>query len=210
MVMVSMVSSCRGVAGAQRRGLGRKMFSTKATIMSTLEALQVVDAGKIGKKAISRVPLKAGTILGSWDAPVEKGPTMHTVQFDSDYHVAPIDGAEFISHGCSGTNTKIQVAQDRKSARFVVTADVEEGADLFFNYNTTEWDMNSPFVCSCPACQAAPFPRTVRGFKHLSITEREEILHETSPYIKELAIEEASAHLTELEGGNNVASELSG
>ena len=177
------------------KGFAGRWFSA-VTIIPTKQALRIVDAGAIGQKAVARVPLKAGTVINEWDSPVKKAPTMHTVQFDEHIHAAPTQGAEFISHGCAGcTNTRIVVAPDRKSAQFVVSRDVEQGEDLFFNYNITEWDMDSCFVCACPVCQTLEQPRFVNGFKHLSLSEQKEIAHEASPFIREKAAREALEHL---------------
>lgn len=173
---------------------GRSVVSVQGRVRTT-DALRLVDAGIIGQKAVAKVPLQAGTVINVFAEPVKSSPTMHTVQFDDRTHVAPTDGAEFISHGCFGTtNTRIIVDEDCASASFVVTRDVEAGGDLSFNYNTTEWHMNSPFVCQCASCQAG-HTRKVQGHKHLSLEERSNIAHETSPHIRQLSAMEAAAHL---------------
>ena len=176
----------------------RRLLSQR--VVSTSEAIRLVETKTIGRKAVAAVALKAGTVINTFVHPVLRSPLMHTVQFDDKVHVAPTDGAEFISHWCEDTNTRIVVAEDRRSAQFVTTCDVQAGDDLSFNYNTTEWSMNSPFLCACPACEASQHPRYVRGFKHLSVEDRSAIASETSPLIRDKAWEEARAHLEQLEG----------
>lgn len=166
-------------------------------IIETEDAIKILDAGAIGKKAVARVPMKAGTLINEFVDPVLTYPTMHTVQLCDDVHVAPTLGAELINHACSGTNTRIVVDSENKVGRFFTTQDVEEGEDLYFNYNTTEWDMSCPFVCSCPACQRDG-PRKVQGFKHLNLEERMEILNETSPLIRAKGMAETLEQLRTL------------
>lgn len=172
----------------------------RSGVVPTREAIRLVETKTIGRKAVANVALKAGTVINTFQTPVLNRPTMHTVQFDEHIHVAPTDGAEFISHWCEDTNTRIVVAEDRQSAQFVTTCDIEPGQDLSFNYNTTEWDMNSTFFCACPSCVASQSgPRNIRGFKHLSLSERSAIAAETSPLIREMAFDETVKHLSVLE-----------
>mmetsp|Transcript_10342 Transcript_10342/g.12454 ORF Transcript_10342/g.12454 Transcript_10342/m.12454 type:complete len:220 (-) Transcript_10342:1635-2294(-) len=165
--------------------------------IETEAALRVVPGGAVGKKAVANMPLKKGMLINEFAAPVFNGPTMHTVQLTEDIHIPPTRGAEFISHACENTNTRIIIDSDDLVGRFVVTEDVEEGEDLFFNYNTTEWDMNSPFECLCESCKAGK-SRYIRGFKHLSLKDQENIMHETSPLIRAKAMDHCLNHLQHL------------
>lgn len=184
--MLSRVAFRSPLAGTPASFLRRQL----STVMKTEDALELVETKTIGRKAIARVPLAAGTVINVFREPVEGRPTMHTVQFDETTHVAPTLGAEFISHACAGTNTRIVVHDDRKAASFVVTKDVDAGEDLSFNYNTTEWDMNSPFPCECADCKASGVTRSVRGFKHLSNADRMLIMNEVSPFVRQRTMEE--------------------
>mmetsp|Transcript_15203 Transcript_15203/g.18809 ORF Transcript_15203/g.18809 Transcript_15203/m.18809 type:complete len:221 (+) Transcript_15203:471-1133(+) len=166
-------------------------------VVETEDALAVVPAGEIGDKAVAKIHLKAGTLINEFVAPVLTAPTMHTVQLCERVHVAPTRGAEFISHACTNTNTRIMVDSENYVGRFFVTRDVEAGEDLSFNYNTTEWDMNSPFACSCESCRATN-SKHIRGFKHLSLEERIAIIDETSPLIRAKAMAECLGHLQSL------------
>jgi|GEM_PF-1462816 len=160
--------------------------------INTKEALQLVETQAVGLKAVARNDLLRGTIINVFRSPILSSPTMHTVMLDEATHVAPTEGAECISHACDATNTRIIIHEDRKGASFVVTEDVAAGEDLTFNYNTTEWDMNSPFTCQCAACKQKGFPTVVRGFKHLSLEERSRIADEASPLILKQSAEDSS------------------
>ncbi|GBG34894.1 Hypothetical Protein FCC1311_111172 [Hondaea fermentalgiana] len=183
-------------ATAALRSVGKPKFALRrlTTVLKTGDALELVQTENIGRKAIAKVALQPGTVINVFEEPVESRPTMHTVQFDETTHVAPTLGAEFISHACADTNTRIVVDEDCRSASFVVTKPVEAGEDLFFNYNTTEWDMNSPFACACPACQAAGKTTNVQGFKYLTIEERTAIIKEVSPFVRSKSLQEVNEY----------------
>ena len=71
----------------------------------------------------------------------------------------------FLNHSCE-CNTKVR-ARDLVAIRHI-----RAGEEVTFNYNTTEYDMASPFTCRCrsPLCASE-----IRGFKHLSRAERERL-----------------------------------
>lgn len=154
------------------------------------EMINLVKTDHMGYKAVASRDLKKNEIINTFSSPIHQVPNMHTVCFDEDVHVPPNNSAEFISHACSNTNTKIMVSSQSDYANFVVTKDVKAGEDLSFNYNTTEWHMSTPFLCGCGACKQKQFPSIVRGFKHLSPSEREDIIHEASNFIKQKARDE--------------------
>lgn len=54
--------------------------------------------------------------------------------------------------------------------------------------------MSSPFVCACDACKAKKFPTVVRGFKHLTISERMRLAPQISPFIRSKMVEELSQY----------------
>lgn len=165
-------------------------------VVATAEAIQIVDAGVVGRKAVAAQDLTAGTIINEFREPVFDHPTMHTVCLSESVHVAPTEGAEFISHACADTNCRIVVSSDGKVGRVTVTKPVRKGEDFSFNYNTTEWRMSCPFTCVCSSCSKLEAPRLVAGFANLSREERIRIQSETSPYVRRLAEveEESEAH----------------
>eukprot|EP00924_Labyrinthula_sp_SR-Ha-C_P008318 snap_masked-scaffold_11-processed-gene-9.30-mRNA-1 protein AED:0.04 eAED:0.04 QI:0/-1/0/1/-1/1/1/0/173 len=137
----------------------------------TKNAISLINHPIVGKKAVASKLLKAGATLHVFEEPVVDKPTMHTLQLAETRHVSPFDGAECISHSC--TNNNVAAIIEEKRAKFIILKDVKEGEELSFNYNCTEWDMNSPFVCQCAKCQGR---KMVQGFKHLEDEEKVEML----------------------------------
>lgn len=177
--------------------------------VSTTSVLSIVKCPVVGKKAIAKHALASGAVLNVFKFPVLTYPTMHTVQLTEGVHVAPTDGAECISHQCGpDTNSAVVVADDCQSAAFVATRDVAEGEEMTFNYNTTEWEMSSPFPCVCKACQAkstsgaAAVSQVVRGFKYLTLKQRAEIAHMISPAVHDMAMDDAQRQLDVLKSNS--------
>lgn len=71
----------------------------------------------------------------------------------------------FMNHSCD-PNTLL------RGQEVIAIQDIEPWADVTFDYNTTEFDIAEPFDCHCgsPGCLG-----TIRGFKHLTTTERERL-----------------------------------
>jgi len=136
-------------------------------------------------------PILAGEPLFRIEGDRTPRPTCHSVQVGEGTHmdVGPGHTMEdildryfwrFLNHGCD-PNLAI------KGVEAVALRDVEPSAALTFNYNTTEWDMATPFRCHCrsPQCQG-----TIRGFRHLTAAQRERLQPPAAPYLFRLAAKE--------------------
>jgi hypothetical protein len=71
----------------------------------------------------------------------------------------------FLNHSCDG-NTRIQ------GNCLIALRPICPGEEVTFNYNTTEYEMASPFTCHCgsPFCIGE-----IRGYKFLARSERERL-----------------------------------
>ncbi len=69
----------------------------------------------------------------------------------------------FLEHGCC-PNTAFQ------GRRLEALERIEPGDELTFDYETTEWELVSPFTCACGS--AGCTGRKIRGFRHLPHEER--------------------------------------
>ena len=102
-------------------------------------------------------------------------PSRYSVQIDTNVHVEVPEHAEVdaermllrypwrcLNHACD-PNARI-VGRELRALRAI-----RPDEEITFDYETTEWDMASPFPCGCTRCGG----RTIRGFRHLSREERE-------------------------------------
>ena len=120
-------------------------------------------------------PIKAGEVVFYISGRIVTKRTQHTIQLDATRHVvADADDLwQFMNHGCE-PNVSIDVTR----RQMVAIRDIALGEELTFNYNTTEWDMISPFDC---ACGAESCVGRIRGFRYLSPSQRAALRPVLSP-----------------------------
>jgi anti-sigma factor RsiW len=142
----------------------------------------VVQHGQLG--AVAATAIRAGDTVIAIDGLVVTAPNRYTLQIAVDQHVEaqPLPSSpygytawRFLNHSCA-PNTRL-VGRD-----LTANVDIAAGDFLTFDYETTEWDMAAPFLCRCgaPACRGL-----IRGYRHLSETQRE-ALRWTSPYLRQM------------------------
>lgn len=120
--------------------------------------------------------LTAGEVVFRLRGRVQSVPTRYSIQVGAKEHLEPVDPVlgdsrdedslwQFLNHGCR-PNLRFQ------SGALVASEAVVAGAELRFNYNTTELEMHEPFRCGCsaPGCQG-----WIRGYRHLSAAARREL-----------------------------------
>lgn len=59
---------------------------------------------------------------------------------------------------------------------------IAQGDEVTYDYNTTEYSMASPFLCHCGHCSGTE----IRGFRHLSIPERQRRARILAAYLRPL------------------------
>jgi hypothetical protein len=120
--------------------------------------------------------LRAGEVVFYLDGDIVQEPTKYTIQLDARRHVLTRNGMwMYMNHACE-PNVRIDV----DNRQMIAIRDIPAGAEPMFNYNTTEWDMASPFTCGCGTRGCVG---TVRGFRHLNQVQRQAIRPWLSPLI---------------------------
>ncbi len=110
-------------------------------------------------------------------------PTRYSVQVSRDTHLdpddvpTPIDRVRqrqwmYLNHHCA-PNAWIT------ERVLIALRNIPTGDGVTFDYNTTEWDMASPFDCHCGSAECVG---RVRGAKHLSAAQRARIEPWLAPY----------------------------
>lgn len=89
------------------------------------------------------------------------------------------DGPEYTNHSCD-PNAVVRINEVTHALSLVALKPIAANEDITFNYNTTEWDMDEKFECSCGNCQGK---RTIGGAKYLSRNDRLELLPQFTPAI---------------------------
>jgi hypothetical protein len=118
---------------------------------------------------------------------VGETPGRHSLQIGSGEHLkTPPDAApgehpwRFVNHACSPNAAFIR-------RRLIALRRIDPGEEITFDYETTEWELASPFRCSCggPGCMG----REIRGFRHLPDTERRRRIRRLRPELRRLVDE---------------------
>jgi hypothetical protein len=132
-------------------------------------------------------PIAAGTRLFSIEGQRTHRPTRYSVQIEENLHIDLVGGDNheeildryywrYTNHSCE-PNTVIR-GQEAIAAR-----DIEPWMDVTFNYNTTEFEIAEPFACACGSSSCSG---VIRGFKHLSPEQRQDLKPLRTPYLARL------------------------
>lgn len=90
----------------------------------------------------------------------------------------------YINHSCT-PNIRILIKNHFGVVRCYAEAisDIQAGEEIYFNYNTTEYDLMEQgvsFVCQCGSKNCC---RVIKGYRYLSIIKKNEIAHLLIPYL---------------------------
>ena len=145
---------------------------------------------RLGKVAYGRAilctqPIAEGESIFDLVGRLVRVPAMHTLQIDEHSHLDPDDASwAMINHSCS-PNCVIDLA----TRRVIASRAISPGEELTFNYLTTEWDMATPFPCTCGSAHC---PGWIRGFRFLDAAQRAAIASGAAPYLMRLASRDAA------------------
>jgi hypothetical protein len=98
------------------------------------------------KSLLSAIAIKAGTIFASFEAAnILAAPNKYTLQVNENTHIilSP-DVLQFVNHSCNPN-----VFFDTTTFELSALRDIVKGDEFTFFYPSTEWNMESPFNCSC-------------------------------------------------------------
>lgn len=90
---------------------------------------------------------------------IQIAPDKHLESFTSDY--TDTDSLwRFINHSCK-PNCAINIT----NRMLFALQEIKTGEEITFDYNTTEAEISSPFVCNCGAKNCLKY---IRGYKYLN------------------------------------------
>lgn len=135
-----------------------------------------VEQGAYGEYLLADRSFSKGEQVFQLDGKIATAPSKHSIQLDADRHIVTENAIwRFTNHACVPT---MRIDTDRPA--MIAVRDIAEGEELTFNYNTSEWDIRSPFVCGCGSSSCFG---EVRGFKFLPEARRESIKQYLTPFL---------------------------
>jgi len=145
---------------------------TKIQISFPVRKVAVTEGPK-GQMVVALAPIGQGETIFRIEGVRVARPSRYSIQVGADIHFEPGDGMDleepdrfiwrWLNHHCRPN----AAVRDRSLVALRPIAAAEE---ITFDYNTTEYDMASPFECLCGAPDCAGF---IRGFRHLDPSRRE-------------------------------------
>jgi hypothetical protein len=142
----------------------------------------VSEAGQ--RHLVALRPIREGQIVLRIEGVPAKRPSRHSVQVAAGLHISPSPAPAragnvgqrvwpYMNHSCE-PNVCI------RGLEVVAIRSVRTGEPITFNYNTTEYEMASPFRCHCGSLACAG---EIRGFKYLDRAARELLRPYLSRYL---------------------------
>lgn len=172
--LLSIFSSPSVMAAASRNG-----FQPQSDCPSVV----IRDNGGMGFATFAKVPIRAGSRFLHVEGHRLSFPTTHTIMMEETSHLLFAAGAQYLAHSCEG-NVRICVDEINNALECEALRDIPAGELVSFNYNSTEWDMASPFSCLCgsPECSV-----TIRGYKHLTSAQRLRVQPLITPAVRKIS-----------------------
>lgn len=111
-------------------------------------------------------------------------PSKYSVQVDECLHVE-LPGAEgltqnpdlhpwrYLNHSCDPNATL-------EGLHLVALRPIRRWEEITFDYNTTEFEMSTPFACNCGHCDGA----VIRGFKFLTLDQQRRLYPRLAAHLR--------------------------
>ncbi len=135
-----------------------------------------LGTGSHGESVVCVQDIQPQERLIRLSGPAVDRPNKHTIQRAEDEHLTPQGAAwAMINHACAPNCTI-----DYATWELIAHRSIRVGEEITFNYLSTEWELATPFSCTCGAAQCAG---EIRGFRHLDPTQRDHLRPLLSPFL---------------------------
>jgi dihydropteroate synthase len=135
-------------------------------------------------RCVAHKAIAAGDVIIEITGEIADRPSRFSIQIDATTHIeVPRSLAlaeiiarfpwSFLNHSCAPNAAIV-------GRNLVALTAIAAGAQVTFDYNTTEYEMASPFACNCGAAGCLGH---IRGFRHLTAAERLQRRPHLLPYL---------------------------
>lgn len=147
------------------------LVSRKSSVHAHSERVAVAMQGE-ARSVIATEAIGKGMEILRIKGTLVRVPSRYSVQVDDHLHIEPPadeireDARDehpwrFLNHACN-PNAGLD------GLRLVALRGIARGEQITFDYNTSEYEMATPFTCACGVCGG----KKIRGFKFLADEER--------------------------------------
>lgn len=157
----------------------------------TPEDVEVRPSGHMGLGLFATRDFAENEVVFSFNGKAKRGleASAFALQIDEDLFWESVPEAEFenlLNHNCQ-PNCFVRFEAD--GIHLITLRPINEGEQLSFDYNTTEWDLVAEeqatqeicsFACQCGSANCVG---RVEGFNRLPLDRKYEILSQVSPYV---------------------------
>lgn len=138
-----------------------------------------------GLGVVTTQAAESGQLLLVFGGPLDRVPGRHTLQVGEEQHLVPPTPTaawQFINHSCA-PSCRVEFGAGPGLVRLVARGPLAPGQEVTFDYLTTEWDLATPFPCSCgaPSCVGL-----VRGARYLNDARLAALAPELAPHVQTL------------------------
>jgi SET domain len=141
---------------------------------------------------VAKSKIARGEIITPLTGEAAPGASKYSIQISQTEHVLPYSPDpedptsfwRFLNHSCT-PNSFIDV----QKMALVALGAVAEGDEVRINYNTTEFEIASPFSCNCGALNC---DGEIKGYRHLSRAKQQILNPYLAPYLKKNSVQSLS------------------
>ncbi len=129
-------------------------------------------------------PIEAGDVILDIRGVFVEHPSMYSVQVDDNLHIE-LPGVKGLTHDPDSHPWRYLNHSCEPNAAFdglklVAIKAIRRWEQITFDYNTTEYEMSTPFGCDCGHCGGA----IIRGFRFLSAEHRRRLYPRLAEYLR--------------------------
>ncbi len=162
-----------------------------------------VDGAPGSQRLLAAEPIRAGDFILELNGQRVAQPSTYSVQIGAGVHILPrAHEGDPQGDPCiwRNLNHSCDASARLSGTRLLATRDIGVGGEITFDYNTTEYEMATPFECGCGACGVALAGETgggggngrgrVGGFRLLSAERRRALWPIASEHVRAMALAE--------------------
>ena len=124
-----------------------------------------------------------GEVLIDAEADIIKKLTAYSLQIGESKFLFARYIDNYINHSCDPNVFVKLYSNNRKRYSYIALKNIKKGQELFWNYNTNDWDVakNFSFVCNCDSKNCA---KLIRGIKYLTKSQQKKLMPIATPFIR--------------------------